>query len=198
MFDSNHGKRDEAELVQRVCANAPEAISVLYCEYLVPIAQAVVRRFRSCGIEACELANKFFIRLCENHWQRLRTCDGKNLKGWLWRGCSRLCLEMVQDSARTTPLVDQHESRLSQDDAALDRLLRDETGFQLLDAIELLEIPRDRSVISMHYLESMELADIAAELGVPVGTLYVIKKRALARLRSILEGKANRADASQA
>ncbi|MGC4054458.1 MAG: sigma-70 family RNA polymerase sigma factor [Paludibaculum sp.] len=96
------------------------------------------------------------------------------------------------------PLSDEHEARLRKDDPVLESMLADETGFQLLAAIELLEMRRDRDVIRMHYLESRSLPDIAAALGVPVGTLYVIKVRALARLRSILEGRATNAGAPRA
>jgi RNA polymerase sigma factor (sigma-70 family) len=193
----NHCQPDEVELVRRVCANDPEAVSAFYCDYLIPIAKTVVRSFHASGVAPEELANNHFIRLCENNWRRLRTWEGRNLPGWLRRGCSRLLLEILKDSSRVTPLMEQHESRLVQDDEALHRLLRDETGFLLLDAIELLDIPRDRDVIRMYYLESKDLPAIAAEIGVLVGTLYVVKARALARLRSILEGKATNAGASQ-
>lgn len=195
MSNSNHGSRNEKELLSRVCADEAEAISQFYCDFLQPVACAVIRRFHAPAVTAADLANSYFIQLCENGWRRLRTCKGDNLAGWLWRGCARLLLYTTRNSSHSTQLTDENELA-DERDAVLDRLIQDETGFLLLDAIEKLEAPRDRRVIRMHYLKGVDLSTIAEELGVSMGTLYVIKSRALARLRSMLEGEATNAGAS--
>ena len=89
-------------------------------------------------------------------------------------------------------------SLLVHDDALLERLVKDQTGFLLLEAIEMLESRRDKLILRMHYLQSKDLPSIASELDIPIGTIYVAKGRALARLRRVLEGQATNADASRA
>jgi DNA-directed RNA polymerase specialized sigma24 family protein len=51
-----------------------------------------------------------------------------------------------------------------------------------------LENARDRAMLRMHYFDEMELPEIAKELNIPLSGAYVVKFRALKRLRSILEG----------
>jgi RNA polymerase sigma factor (sigma-70 family) len=185
------------ELVSRVCADDAAAVTIFYCNLLIPIAKSVLRSFQAHWHDPEELANALFVRLCDGNWRRLRTWN-ENLPGWLRQVCSRLFLETLQGLWRNTPLTDLQISRLASDDAVLDQLVRDETGFQLLEAIRHLDSPRDRRVVNLYYVAGMPLPSIAAELDVPVGTLYVIKKRALGRLRRILEEKAIHADASRA
>jgi RNA polymerase sigma factor (sigma-70 family) len=186
-----------AVLVLNCCADDPTAVTTLYCNLLVPTAKSVVRAFRANNPEPEELANILFIRLSENNWRRLKSWK-ENLPGWLRRVCSHLFLEIVQGLSRNTPLTDLQASRLADDESVLDQLVRDQTGFQLNEAIEQLDLPRDRRVVRLHYIFGESLLSIAEELDVPVATLYVIKKRALARLRRLLEEKVINADASRA
>jgi len=198
MLDARHRSSEEVDLVRQVCANNPEAISNLYCNFLLPIAKTVIRALRAQSVDPEELANTLFIRLSEKDWHSLRTWEGTNLPGWLWRVGYRSLLGILKESGRCDPLTDWHEASLAQDDTVLHQLLRDETGFLLLEAIDNLDSPRDRRVLRLHYLQSKELAEVADEVGVLVATAYVIKSRALARLRTILEGRATNAGASRA
>jgi RNA polymerase sigma factor (sigma-70 family) len=198
MLRFDDGGSAEKDLVSRVRKDDPEGIKQFYCNYLVPIAVRVVRRFAACEVEAEELANVAFLHLCEDDWRRLKTWDGQNLPGWLWIVCSNLFFKMVKGSSRTVPLNDQPESRFALEAPELDELVQKEAWFRIMEAIEQLKSPRDRFVLRSIYLEERERSAIAAELNIPIGTLHVITSRALKKLRNILIGKGPDEDASNA
>src|SRR5262245_59089628 len=66
------------------------------------------------------------------------------------------------------------------------RLIRAELRDRLKAALDRLP-PRDREVLVMRHLEQMEIAEIAAVLGLTPGAVMTRHTRALARLRSLLD-----------
>jgi len=56
----------------------------------------------------------------------------------------------------------------------------------LLDAIEQLR-PRSRLIVYLYYFDEKDIEQVAEELGVKKDHIHVIKTRALAQLREILE-----------
>jgi RNA polymerase sigma-70 factor (ECF subfamily) len=66
------------------------------------------------------------------------------------------------------------------------RLIRAELRDRLKTALDRLP-PRDREVLVMRHLEQMEVAEIAAVLGLTAGAVMTRNTRALARLRALLD-----------
>jgi RNA polymerase sigma-70 factor, ECF subfamily len=68
-------------------------------------------------------------------------------------------------------------------------LLRTERREQVVAALAELPV-RDRDVLVMRHLEQMEIAEIAAVVGISEGAVKARILRALVRLRGLLEGRA--------
>lgn len=183
LTDMNDRVVQDAALVRRVCAGERAAAAELFTTVLGATVEAVAQRW---GYP--DLLDDLFVHLSENDWRRLRTWQGRSsLQGWVRVVCSRICREAVKGSSRLVPLP-LGEDRATMDPAedVVERLIREESRLGLLDAIERLETPRDRLVLRLHYLQGCGLPDIAKQLGVPLSTVYVIKSRALSRLRTKL------------
>jgi RNA polymerase sigma-70 factor, ECF subfamily len=68
------------------------------------------------------------------------------------------------------------------------RLIRQEQREQVRAALAELA-PQDREVLVMRHLEQMEMADVAAALGISEGAVRNRQYRAVMRLRTLLEGE---------
>ncbi|HEY2293577.1 MAG TPA: sigma-70 family RNA polymerase sigma factor [Thermoanaerobaculia bacterium] len=184
----------EAALVRRVCAGDRAAAAELFTTVLGATVNAVAQRW-----SYPDLLDDLFVHLSENDWRRLRTWQGRSsLQGWVRVICTRICREAVQGSTRLAPLT-LGEDRAVVDPAedVVDRLIREESRLGLLEAIEQLDTPRDRLVLRLHYLQEHDLPAIATQLGIPLSTVYVVKSRALDRLRTKLQGASARVDPSR-
>lgn len=179
-------------LVGRVCACDRAAAETLFTTVLGRTITAVSRRWNY-----PDLLDELFVHLSENDWRRLKTWEGRSsLQSWIRVVCNRICSEAVQGRQRFVPLPTGTESDfVSREEQVIDEMIREETRLGLLDAIEELDAPRDRLVLRLHYFSGRDLPSIAKELGVPLATVYVIKSRAVARLRERLKGDSSRADA---
>ena len=184
----------EVALVRRVCAGDRTAAAELFTTVLGATVHAVAQRW---GYP--DLLDELFIHLSENDWRRLRTWQGRSsLQGWARVICSRICREAVQGSRRLSPLtLGEDRAVVDPAEGVVEHLIREESRLGLLEAIEQLDTPRDRLVLRLHYLQERDLPAIAAQLGVPLSTVYVIKSRALNRLRTKLQGASARVDPSR-
>lgn len=63
---------------------------------------------------------------------------------------------------------------------------RDDNFAVLAEYLDLLDDPREREVIRMHYIEGRTLAEIAARLGVSTTRVHQIREKALATTRERL------------
>jgi RNA polymerase sigma factor (sigma-70 family) len=172
-------------LVRRVCAGERAAATELFTTVLSATVDAIARRWNY-----PDLLDALFVHLSENNWRRLRTWEGRSsLQGWVRVICARICREALQGSRRLDPLtLEEGREVVDPGEGVVERLIREEDRLELLDAIERLETPRDRLVLRLHYLQERDLPAIAAQLGVPLSTVYVVKSRALNRLRAKLQG----------
>ena len=91
----------------------------------------------------------------------------------------------------SVPLPDESVGRLADRLVATGtspsrRLIRSELRERLKAALDRLP-PRDREVLVMRHLEQMEIAEIAAVLGLTPGAVMTRHTRALVRLRGLLD-----------
>jgi RNA polymerase sigma-70 factor (sigma-E family) len=83
---------------------------------------------------------------------------------------------------RHRAVVWRTRSRVARDESYLDQ------PNELADALSLLSARR-RAVVVLRYYERLELSEIAAELGISVGTVKSTLHRALAELKGILSNE---------
>lgn len=183
-------------------AEPSDAALVLACRAGAPQAWAqLVRRFerliytvaRRAGLDAHEAADVFqtvFLRLHE-HLDRLAQPD--RVQAWLVTTARRETLRRLRERAQTVSLDGDAESADVPEPADPDPLPE-----QLLETLQLQQLARQalarlgescRSLLGLLYGgdEAPPYAEIAARMGLPVGSIGPTRARCLARLRAMLE-----------
>jgi RNA polymerase sigma factor (sigma-70 family) len=141
-----------------------------------------------------DLHNTVFVRLLERHCRRLRQYKGKNgcsLPSWI----RMISVRTVIDNFRCRNDALSRKSKL---DAIQDlKELADERAEQwkILDRAEKMRLiekgmevlfPRDQLFIRLHFFKGLSIKEIASIIKVSENNAYLIKHRAIKRLKSIL------------
>jgi RNA polymerase sigma-70 factor (ECF subfamily) len=120
-------------------------------------------------------------------WRELPALrDRDRFEPWLYRALVRICYAEAKRRRRSMPsIIDFPESRNDQRDAFLTVEDRDqlERGFRRLS-------PEQRAVLVFHHYLGMSVADIAAQLGIPLATAKSRLRYGTAALRGALEADA--------
>jgi RNA polymerase sigma factor (sigma-70 family) len=120
-------------------------------------------------------------------WLRLvenldRIHDRTRVGGWLATTARRECLSVIRRSGRVRPYGDDLPDVRSDEPAPVDRLIEEERDVAVRDALARLA-PRDRALLRMLAAEpSPRYDEIAAALGMAVGSIGPTRARALDRL----------------
>jgi RNA polymerase sigma factor (sigma-70 family) len=155
---------------------------------------------RRAGLDDASAADVFqacFERLLR-HLHRID--DPSRVRAWLVTTARRESLRRLDEQRRLQPLVqpagagDDDEGadtldRLPASDPLPEALLSDLQQHDLLrQAVDRLD-PRTRRFIELAFLqdEPLPYAELAAQLGIPVGSIGPTRARALAKLRALLE-----------
>lgn len=100
-------------------------------------------------------------------------------KSWVYKIAGRLALTFFKkQAAHPTELPDELPDHHSAEEAALDAQLVTEAMRQLSED--------ERQVVSLHAVSGLTLAEIAAILGAPLGTVKWRHARAIGKLKNIL------------
>ena len=125
----------------------------------------------------------FYPWLRQIAWDRLVAAHRRHLRAGRRR--------VAREAPGPLPLPDESAGRLAdrlvaRGSSPSRRLIRAELRDRLKAALDRLP-PRDREVLVMRHLEQMEVAEIAAVLGLTAGAVMTRHTRALARLRGLLD-----------
>lgn len=117
-------------------------------------------------------------------WRSLPTLrEPDAFDGWLRTLVTRACLDMVRRRGRRAIEVELTPL----DEPAIPDAAASFADRELLDSI-LRQLPPDaRAVVVLHYYFDLSLPDVAATIGVPVGTAKSRLNRALNQLRTQFE-----------
>ena len=126
---------------------------------------------------ASDAVQEGFIRA----WRSLPTLrDPDAFDGWLRTLVTRACLDIVRRRGRRAVEVEL----LPADEPAIGDPSRHIADRELLDSI-LRRLPPDhRAVVVLHYYFDLTLPEVAATVGIPVGTAKSRLNRALGQLRT--------------
>ena len=164
--------------------NPPEIAAVVTEHYADVYRYAY--RLAGTAADADDLTQQTFLIACD----RLGTLrEAAAVRGWLRTVCRREFLAAKRRSGRVSHRDEPPEIAVDPDDPAA-------AGRLDLDAV-LADLPDPfRVAVVMHYLDGIPCRDIAAELGVPVGTVLSRLARARQRLWEAFEaaGNADHAD----
>ena len=172
-----------AQHVQRASTGEREAWSRLVEEF-DGMLRAVARGHRLCDADAADVAQTAWMRLAENV-DRLQ--NPSRVGAWLATTARRECLRSLRASARERPDAEPPEPAGADVSPIDDGLLEAERGRALWSAFRRLPA-RDQALLRMLVAEPQPSYDeIAAALGMPIGSIGPTRGRALDRLRAELK-----------
>lgn len=172
---------DERDLLKRLRAGERDAFEAVVDQHYA----AVFRRLCCLCVDsgrAADLTQETFVAA----WKSLRTFRGESsLRGWLYGIAHRLWRR--SPATRFSPADDDTLfDALPDDGPALEEIVgASADGERLLRALHRLS-DLYRAVVVLSYLDDLPHAAIAAQLGIPVGTVKSRLHAALRRLRQLL------------
>jgi RNA polymerase sigma factor (sigma-70 family) len=177
--------RDSAPTARLVAAAArgDEASWQRIVERYSSLLWAVTRAHRLNGSDAADVVQTTWMRLIE-HLPNIKNPDG--IGAWLATTARRECQQTLRRATRCQP-SDELDVLVDQQVAGADaRLLRHERDAALWDAFQRLP-ERDQALLRMLTADPAPSYDqIAAGLGIAIGSIGPMRGRALARLRGEL------------
>jgi RNA polymerase sigma-70 factor (ECF subfamily) len=204
MTERRAGEADEAELVRAVASGSEEALAALYDRHVDGV-HAVALRLTGDRSIAEEVVQETFLAL----WNRAEMFDPAlaSLGTWLRSIARNRTIDRLRALGRRPTLVSLgSHGDPDETDAGLDRLGPDATvlggsmpnpspedaaetaSVRTAIAAALATMPEvERTVIVLAYRDGLTQQEIAERLAWPLGTVKTRTRRALARLRELLE-----------
>jgi RNA polymerase sigma factor (sigma-70 family) len=173
---------DVRDLLTAAAAGSQSAWNKLVDRYL-PLVFSVTRTFRLSDEDAHDVSQTLWLRLVEN----LGTIrEPRALPGWIITTTKREAFRVLAARERMTPVDPSIQFDVAPPDAQAieEGLLASERRQALRDALNFLK-PKDRQLVMLLIADPpLSYADIAARLGIPLGSIGPTRARCLAKLRS--------------
>jgi RNA polymerase sigma-70 factor (ECF subfamily) len=178
------GGPSDVDLVRRCARGDRDAIRVLYdrhCDALLRFLERMLRD-RARAEDVCQEA---FLRV----WRRAELFDPARgtFTAWLFRAAANLAFNrLALKSSSETELSAQLVLPAADVDSPAEEASESERARLLHAALEGLA-PRDRAILTLRHIEERPVAEIAAILEIPEGTVKSRVHYAMHRLRTALE-----------
>jgi RNA polymerase sigma-70 factor (ECF subfamily) len=170
----------DGELIERIADGDRPAFEELYRRYARPVLGLALRRLGDRG-RAEDAAQDAFVAI----WRSARTYNPSRGRGapWLYA----VARNAITDGLRRTPepTAELRDGPSAEPDPS-DRAESAWTAWRVHRALEVLP-PQERPVIELAYWRGLSQSEVAAELGIPLGTVKTRTRSALARLADALE-----------
>lgn len=178
---------DEADMVRRLSEGDTEALREIYDRYS-PYLFALLVRMLGSTAEAEEVLQEVFLTL----WRASQRFDPKRgtFRAWLYTMTRRRALDLLR--ARTSrPHLGSEEDAASSPfpERCKETPEKEASDHERADAVKeaLKQLPpKQREVLDLAYFRGLSQYEIAAHLGVPVGTIKSRVRDAMIRLRNAL------------
>ena len=172
----------DGELIQRTGAGDRTAFDKLYRRYSRPVFGFALKRLGDRG-RAEDAVQETFVSI----WRSAKTYNPERGPGapWLY-GVARNAI-VDRSRARTEPPAEAPEEA-SLDLGPDERAEQSWTQWQVHGALERLP-EREREVVVLAYWSDLSQSEVAAQLGIPLGTVKTRTRAALMHLAEILEGE---------
>jgi RNA polymerase sigma-70 factor, ECF subfamily len=172
---------DERSLVEACLADRPGAFDLIVERHRRSVYQ-LCYRFVGNHEDASDLSQDVFLRAYRG-LKRFR--GGSSLGTWLYRIGVNVCLNRVSAKALQSEPIDEREFADVRAESASERMLRDERGARVREAIARL--PRkQRATLILRMYHEMPHQQIADVLGSSVGAVKANFFHALGNLKKIL------------
>ena len=180
--------RDE-QLLEAVVGGDMAALTILVERYQQELIGYLDRLVDADWALAQDLTQETFLRVLRQHATR----GERPFKPWLYAIATNLARDHFKSSAvrRSLPLADEHETAIADDaPSPEERALLGERRDHLLAAMNQLSVEQ-RATVWLRFYGDLSLAEIAAALDVPVGTIKWRLADAMRRLRQTLVAPAD-------
>jgi RNA polymerase sigma-70 factor, ECF subfamily len=172
----------DGELIERAGTGDRSALEVLYARYARVVFGLALRRLGDRG-RAEDAVQETFVSI----WRAAKTYRPERGPGAPWLFAVARNAIVDRSRARTEPPVELPEEA-SFESGPDDRAELSWTQWRVHRALE--ELPEyEREVIALAYWRGLSQSEVAAELGIPLGTVKTRTRSALQRLSRILEGE---------
>jgi RNA polymerase sigma-70 factor (ECF subfamily) len=173
----------DAELLARVGERDHAAFEILYRRYVRPVFGLALRRLGDRG-QAEDAVQEAFAAI----WRSASTYRPERgaAGGWLYTVARNAIVDRLR---RNGPAADAELPELvSGDPGPPEQAEESYVAWRVHRALEELQ-PREREVIELAYWSGMSQSEVAAQLGLPLGTVKTRTRSGLAHLATVLEGE---------
>jgi RNA polymerase sigma-70 factor (ECF subfamily) len=181
---ADNAPRTMADLLQRVAANGDvEAFRVLFDTY-APRVKSYMLRQGADPATAEELAQETLLAV----WRKaaLYSDEKGSATTWIFTIARNLRIDRLRKEVVWQPLPENNDERPSEDPAPDEELSERERGARV--RAMLAELPADQSeVVNLAFIEGLSHSEIAARLGLPLGTVKSRMRLAYQKIRDALE-----------
>lgn len=173
------------ELVARAKAGDKQAFAALYRTYLPTVYKFLYYRLNSNKAAAEDMTAEVFLRALRKvgdfNW------TGADFGSWLLRIARNLVLDNAKSSrARLETVTDEMpEDAAGQARATEDSVMENLTNDGIYSAIKKLS-PDQRDVITMRFIQGMDVTAVATAMGKKEGTIRTLQFRGLKSLQKLL------------
>jgi RNA polymerase sigma-70 factor (ECF subfamily) len=161
----------------------PAAFGHFYNQFYTPLYY-FARKMVDDPVIAEDVIADSFLKL----WQRHEQFDSEDhIKNFLYLTTKNACLNFREHERQTKKLTSALPAAISEEDFALNQIIRAELYWSIYNAVERLPAECSR-IFKMSFLEGMKNQEIADKLGLSVKTVKNQKARAIHLLRKKLSG----------
>ena len=175
---------DIATLLQRVAQQDKAAFAQLYAATSAKLLGIAMRILKRRDI-AEEVLQETFVKI----WEKAADFDAERASPMTWLG-TIIRNKAIDTVRQKTPasLEDHPEyaDTAGDDELALDKILKDETGTALKNCLSKLDPERARIVV-LAYCEGLSREELGARYNQPANTIKTWLRRSLLQLRGCLE-----------
>jgi RNA polymerase sigma-70 factor (ECF subfamily) len=191
---SREARIDDKEIVRRIRGGDAEALRLLverYQERIFALIYGIVRDAH----EVEDVAQEVFLKV----YTRIDAFDGRSqFYTWLYRVAVNAAKDHVKKRVRRPAVaLDEADALPGAAEGPAAEAARNETALLVRAAIDALPV-RYREVLALRELEGLSYDEIAAVLGISIGTVESRLHRARARLKRKLERHVRRPGAREA
>jgi len=175
---------DDRELIRRVI-NGDEGLAACFLEKRCQKIFEYINntRLKGLGLDVNDLINDFYIFLREDDWEKLRSFRFESrLTTWISLVASRYLLKKYSCELKEKPLKGTPIEDVNSFTEESNSIVRTD----LLEAIGCLKDKRHQMVLLMG-LHGYDAAEIAKHIGISVSNIYVIKSRAIDKLKELVK-----------
>jgi RNA polymerase sigma factor (sigma-70 family) len=166
--------------MERVRARDADAFEALYDQYH-RLVYGVALRVLSDAVAAEDVTQAVFLKV----WSAPALFRGGNFGGWIARIARNRAFDLLR--SRSLRAESEFPEAMPAEDALEDRALARIDGERVRDALRQLP-PEQREPIELGFFGGVTHEQIAAQTGLPLGTVKTRIRAGLRRLRSVLEG----------